>query len=74
MQTKVGPAAIGVAVVIVILFCVFMYVRAVSSAGPRVDTSGGQVFKPPYTAPGANASPHNEVHAGAKPGSGDTGR
>lgn len=51
MKQKISPAVVGIAVVIVIVFGVFLYLRASSSDSPQQLPPTGDSFKPGYTSP-----------------------
>lgn len=59
MNTKIGPVAIGAAIVALLAFCIFMYVRANRAAEPNQLPPGNATFKPGYDGGGSNAGPHN---------------
>jgi hypothetical protein len=69
MKQKVNPAVIGVAVVILIAFCVFMYVKANSGAGPNQLPPGDGPFKPGYSSPSVS-----DRHKGDAPANGQGGK
>jgi len=54
MQLKATPAIVGAAVAVLIVFCIFMLVRANSSESPRQLPPPGNAFKPGYTSPTYN--------------------
>jgi len=54
MQQRVNPAVVGVAVVILIAFCVFMLMRANNSQSPRQLPPTGDTYKPGYSSPTFN--------------------
>ncbi len=76
MQTKVSPVVVGVAAVVLIAFCVFMYMRANSSASPQQLPPSGEQYKPGYTGSDSNAGPRNRSTNKAAPGApaGTTGQ
>ena len=68
MQTKVSPIVIGIAVVVLLVFCIFMYIRANSEVSPRQLPPSGEIYKPGYTGSSENAGPHNRPTADTKSG------
>jgi hypothetical protein len=63
MKSNVNPIVIGIAVVALIVFCVFMYNRAVNSDSPKQLPPPSDTFKPGYDGggkrprPGQNGTP-----------------
>ena len=66
MQSKVNPAMVGVAIVVLIALCAFIYMRANSSQSPQQLPPPSGAFKPGYGAPTVDMK---QRHPNGMPGS-----
>ena len=69
MKQNVSPAVIGVAVVVLIAFCIFMYSRATSGLSPRQLPPPSTPFKSGYSSPNVDTR-HPNGMPGAPNGNG----
>jgi hypothetical protein len=57
MKTKISPVAAGIAIVIALVLCVLLYIRANSGLGPNQEPPADS-YKPTYGS-GEGAGPNN---------------